>query len=57
MTIGGRGIYVIVVKSGARRSYVSTTGEKINAGKVLSCVYLLLDISPSTINHGTPAVH
>ncbi|EDX76754.1 hypothetical protein MC7420_1757 [Coleofasciculus chthonoplastes PCC 7420] len=35
MTIGGRGIYVMVVKSGARRSYVSTTGEKINAGKVL----------------------
>jgi len=29
---------------------VSTTGEKINAGKVLSCVYLLLDISPSSPN-------
>ncbi|EDX74602.1 hypothetical protein MC7420_6080 [Coleofasciculus chthonoplastes PCC 7420] len=29
---------------------MSTTGEKTNAGKILSCVYLLLDISPSSPN-------
>jgi len=35
---------------GRKASSVSTTGEKTNAGKVLSCVYLLLNISPSSPN-------